>query len=116
MNYTFIEKGTNVILRVDNLMYEHENNKILEEAKGYIEEGMNRFVIDLSKIKFISSMGLRFLLGMLTKSRNTGGEAVLVNVPEQVTKLLVMTKLQNMFNIHDTVGAAIASFSTQSNA
>ena len=116
MSHNFIEVEDIVILQVDNLMYEHENNKILEEAKTYIDDELYRFIIDLSDIKFMSSMGLRFLLAMLTKSRNAGGETVLINVPEQVNKLLVMTKLQTMFSIYDTAEAAMSSFSTQSNA
>lgn len=116
MSYTFFEIEDIVILRVDNLMYEHENNKILERAKEFLEEGLCRFIIDLSDIKFMSSMGLRFLLGMLTRSRNAGGDTVLINAPEQVQRLLVMTKLHSMFSTYETIDEATASFSTRSNA
>lgn len=101
MRYIIEEKGNIQMVFVDNLMYEFENKKLLTILSSYISEGKYNFVIDLNQIQFINSTGLRFLIFLLSKSRSAGGDTVLIHVPEQVQKLLVMTKLQNIFPIFD---------------
>jgi anti-sigma B factor antagonist len=50
----------------------------------------------------MNSSGLGVLITVLTKLRNKGGEVVLLNPSEQVKKLLLITKLNNIFNIFDS--------------
>ena len=43
---------------------------------------------------------------LLTKARNMGGDAVIVNVPDKIKKLLLISKLNTVFTIKDSVGQA----------
>jgi len=40
---------------------------------------------------------------MLTKMRNVGGEVYLSSPSEHVKKLLIITKLNNIFTVYDSV-------------
>jgi anti-anti-sigma factor len=91
------------ILTVDNLMMDYENHRLLKEIEGMIiEDSHKHFIISLEELAFINSVGLSFLIAVLTKSRNAGGETIIVNVNEKITQLLVMTKLHSIFTVCDS--------------
>lgn len=103
MKYIIQEHQNLQILHVDNLMYETENRNLLNKLSELINEGKSNLVVSLNQVQFLNSTGLRFLISLLTKTRNSGGDTVLIHVPEQVKKLLVMTKLQSIFPIFDSL-------------
>ncbi len=79
--------------------------KLVEVVSDAIQEGANIFVVDLSEVRYISSSGIGLLITMLTKMRNVGGEVYLTSPSEHVKKLLIITKLNNIFTVFDSVDA-----------
>jgi anti-sigma B factor antagonist len=77
--------------------------KLVEVVSDAILDGAKTFVIDLSEVRYISSSGIGLLITMLTKMRNAGGEVYLTAPSEHVKKLLIITKLNNIFTVYDTV-------------
>lgn len=77
--------------------------KLVEVVSDAILEGAKTFVIDLSEVRYISSSGIGLLITMLTKMRNAGGEVYLTAPSEHVKKLLIITKLNNIFTVYDSV-------------
>lgn len=77
--------------------------KLVEVVSDAIQEGAKTFVIDLSEVRYISSSGIGLLITMLTKMRNVGGEVFLTSPSEHVKKLLIITKLNNIFTVYDSV-------------
>lgn len=76
----------------------------LAELVGYsVEEGIKLFVIDLEKVRYISSSGLGLLITMLTKMKNAGGELYLTAPSDHVKKLLIITKLNGIFKVYDSL-------------
>lgn len=103
MKYKFKEVEEIHILTVDSLMMDYENHRLLKEIEGMIIEDSHKyFIISLEELEFINSVGLSFLIAVLTKSRNAGGETIIVNVNEKITQLLVMTKLHSIFTVCDS--------------
>jgi len=113
MTYSIQRQEEIQVLSVDNLISEFENRQILEEVIDIIENGSNRFVIDLADLKFLNSAGLNFLISVLTKSRNAGGDTVITNVSEDASKLLVLTKLKHVFTTASSVEDARELFASQ---
>lgn len=97
-----------ILSLVGNVLSDNETRPALDAASEKIQANYNKFVIDLSNLKFINSMGLSFLLTVLTKTRKTGGETILCNIPEQLSKLLVMTKLNNVFTVTNSIEEGLA--------
>jgi len=56
-------------------------------------------IIDISELRYINSSGIGVLITILTKFRNKGGEVYLMNPSESVSKLLLITKLNAIFQI-----------------
>lgn len=80
--------------------------KMVEIVSDAILDGAKTFVVDLSDVRYISSSGIGLLITMLTKMRNSGGELYLTSPSEHVKKLLIITKLNNIFSVFDTVETA----------
>ena len=64
-------------------------------------------VIDIQEVKYLNSSGIGVLITIMTKFRNRGGEVVLLNPSKHVKKLLIITKLQNIFNIATSKNEAL---------
>jgi anti-sigma B factor antagonist len=75
-----------------------------------IEKGKKKVVVDLAQVKFMNSSGLGILIGGLTTVRNAGGDLKLANVSEKIQTLLVVTKLNTIFEQYGSVEKAIESF------
>lgn len=98
------------ILRVGfngDLIGENNGPEIMELINDSIDQRVINCVIDISNVRYINSSGIGVLITILTKFRNKGGELFLVNPSEHVKKLLLITKLQAIFNIVDSEQEAL---------
>ncbi|MBI4930516.1 MAG: STAS domain-containing protein [Bacteroidetes bacterium] len=104
------EKQGNIhifILKGD-LIDKNQADKLIEEVNEIILNNHIRFVVDLGNLKYLNSSGLTILIQILTKARKAGGEAVIANVGKRIKELLVITKLNTVFTVADTVEQGIA--------
>lgn len=90
-----------------NLMSKDQMTGLMDELDLYVEDGINLFVVNVAQLKHINSTGLSVLLTLLTKARNSGGELILANIPKHLNKLLIITKLNSIFTIVDSVEEGI---------
>lgn len=77
--------------------------KLVEFVSDAVNDHVKNFIIDLSNIRYISSSGIGLLITMLTKMRNAGGEVYLCSPSEHVKKLLIITKLNNIFTVFESI-------------
>ena len=75
-----------------------------------IEAGRVHLLVDLQNVGFLDSSGLGALVRAMTMTQREGGQTKLVGVGPQIRKLLELTKLDSVFEIHDDLGAAVSSF------
>lgn len=94
------------------LLESTQGNLLLEELEKKLNDGSLNFIVDFSKLNFLNSSGLGILVRMLTKIRNKSGELVGFGLNEKVNKLLVITKLNQLFTIKDDL---ISSINTLTN-
>src|SRR6188474_1920521 len=92
-----IKEGILIISVEGNLLGETSNAPVMELLKKNLDEGNKKVLFNLSGMQFINSTGLGMLLTAVSKTRNAGGEMVLCSLPEQMRKLLHMTKLGGAF-------------------
>lgn len=98
MDYSFDQhEGVDVLSVKGNVLTGIYNTEIIGIVTEMIKQGSSKMIIQLGEVKFINSNGLNLLLNILTKYRKAGGEIVLSNVPDELTRLLVMTKLNSIF-------------------
>ncbi|CAA9243198.1 MAG: hypothetical protein AVDCRST_MAG95-1519 [uncultured Adhaeribacter sp.] len=85
-----------------------DSQQLIDLVNNSISETKILCAVDLSHVRFINSSGIGVLVSLLTKFRNRGGELVLINPSEQIRKLLIITKLNNIFTVAETDKAAAA--------
>lgn len=110
MAYAFTEQQNIQILRVDNLLNPLDNQEILHAVEGKIKEGFHEFIVDLIDMDFMNSNGLTFLISILTRSRNAGGDVAIANLSENIKKILLVTRLHSAFSVHDSLENALLFF------
>ncbi len=86
-----------------DLIGDEAGPRLAELVSDSVEEGIKVLVIDLEKVRYISSSGLGLLITLLTKMKNAGGELFLTAPSEHVKKLLIITKLNGIFKVLDSV-------------
>lgn len=103
MKYTKEIEGNVIHLNFDgDLIGENNGPELVELANEMLSKGVTKCLLDISQVRYINSSGIGVLITLLTKFRNKNGELYLINPSEHVTKLLIMTKLQAIFNIADS--------------
>lgn len=94
-----LKDGVAVIYLSGNLLGENANGPVLDYLKEQLDAGNKKVLFNLTDLKFINSTGLGMLMTAIARVRNAGGEMYLCNVPEIMTKILKMMKLDSTFPI-----------------
>ena len=93
-------RNNTLILRLSgDLIGEDNGLGVLEAVSEAISKGITVCIIDISGLRYINSSGIGVLITVLTKFRNKGGEVYLMKPSESVQKLLVITKLNAIFQV-----------------
>ncbi len=105
-----VEDGITVVQpdgRIDTLAAEQ-----LDQAlQATMAAGDYKIVMDMSKVEYISSAGLRSLAAVLVKCREEGGDMKLAALNERVTRVFKIIGFDILMSVSDTPEAAIAEFS-----
>lgn len=100
MKYTSELKNTTLILRLTgDLIGENDGTGVMAIVSDALQRQTKNCIIDIAGLRYINSSGIGVLITILTKFRNRGGEVYLLNPSESVKKLLVITKLNAIFQI-----------------
>lgn len=77
-----------------------------------IEEDNVNLIIDLTGLDFMSSAGLRSLLGAVKESRSHGGDLRIVSTNTGIDKVLKMSGFHNIAKVFTSQADAVASFAS----
>jgi anti-sigma B factor antagonist len=81
-------------------------DKLLElQAAGRV-----RIVVDLSAVDFVDSTGLATLVAGLKHCRRAAGDMMLVGLRPSVQVIFELTRLDRVFQIHESETAALSGF------
>jgi stage II sporulation protein AA (anti-sigma F factor antagonist) len=80
-----------------------------QRVQALIAGGENRLVIDLARLDYISSAGLRGLLLTAKQVRARGGQVRFANVTGSVRSVFEMSGFAGMFAIEESVAAALSA-------
>lgn len=83
-------------------------SEALKEAvlKADAKEPSKRWVVDLTTVVFLPSVGIGMLIQLLNASKAKGGEFVLVGVNPKIRELLRISAIEQLFDFHDDLEAA----------
>ncbi|GAC1435095.1 MAG: STAS domain-containing protein [Solirubrobacteraceae bacterium] len=83
--------------------------RLEQEVAGAVAESPSAVVIDLARLDFMDSTGLRAILGAQELTGKSGQRFVLLRGPEQVERLLTLTRVADRIEIAEDLDAVLAS-------
>lgn len=104
--------GINIVSFNDrNILEEANIQAIGDEVSVLIDrEPVPKLLIDFESVEHLSSAALGTLITINNKIRQKGGQLRLANIDPQIYEVFIITKLNKLFQIHDTREQALASF------
>lgn len=97
MNITKINDGNKVTLQLDGWL-DMDAVSVFEKEIETIE-GTEEIVIDLDKVEYMSSSGLRQIIAVHKKAKEQGGALTLINVHPEIMTIFMLTKLDKKLSI-----------------
>lgn len=79
-----------------------------DDMVALIDEGATELIIDLSQVTFVDSTALGVLIGGIKRMHAVDGRMALVVSTRPVQKVLAITGLDRVFEIHSTREKALA--------
>jgi anti-sigma B factor antagonist len=104
MTFNYEVKDNILTIRFSgDLIGENNSPEVIGVVADSLEKKTKTCIVDISDLRYINSSGIGLLITILTKFRNKGGEVYLMKPSENVQKLLVITKLNAIFQIIQSV-------------
>ena len=98
-----------VIITVEGSIDSKTAGHLQSQILGKVSE-TNNVLLDLYKVDFVSSAGLRVLLLIYRQIKSKNGKVILVGVSDEIRDVMAMTGFINFFSITDTIDNALNSF------
>ena len=105
---------------------QHENHSTIVKVTGSVDaltaaelskvlsnqvaEGHANLVVDLIDVEFMSSAGLRTLLGAVKEARSSGGDLRITSTNPGIDKVLKMSGFHNIAKVFPSQAEAVSSF------
>jgi anti-sigma B factor antagonist len=94
-----------------NILDEGNIQAIEEEIVRLIEaEDAPRLLISFANVEHLSSAALGHLISINNRIRARAGQLRLANIDPQIYEVFLITRLNKIFQIHDTTDEAMMSF------
>ncbi len=108
--YSIDENSTHAVVHLTGrLMDKQTAMPLIEQVDQLLKKNISKIIFDLNKLEYMNSSGLNIMVNFLTKARNNGGDVAIAAVTEKISQLLVITKLNTLFQVHVDVDSAVNS-------
>ncbi len=111
MKITLQVVGEVCVLRLEGkFIVGGESVYLKDKVKDVLNMGMKNILVDMTKVPFVDSTGIGFLVSSQAAVSNEGGSLKLLNPNPRVREVLKITRLDKVFEIFDDEEAALATF------
>lgn len=107
-----ITKSSNfVLVKISGRIISDEGlSEALNQIDQVLTNELKAVLCDCSALEYCNSTGLNFFVRVLTRSRKTGLDCVLVNLQPSVKKLFEISKLNEIFSCFNSTEEVEAKF------
>ena len=99
------------IMVIDGMLTLGSDQYFADTFKQQISRKRQKIILDMTKVKYIDSLGIGQIAGGFTALEAIDGKMVLARSNDKIKHLLRLTGLQNHIETFQTVEEAIGSFS-----
>jgi anti-sigma B factor antagonist len=107
-----LELAGRLVLGQENMDFRAKIKEVLDNSDWFKEKWgwETRIVLDLGNVSFLDSAGLGALIAARISAMNRGAGMKLANLTKKIKDQLHITKLVTVFDVYDSVEAAVNSF------
>ena len=84
--------------------------ELSQVLSNQITAGHTKLIVDLTAVEFMSSAGLRTLLGAVKEARSNGGDLRIISTNPGIDKVLRMSGFHNIAKVFPSQAEAVSSF------
>jgi anti-sigma B factor antagonist len=108
MDVTIRELDSVYVIELDGQLDGTTSPAVQEQIEALLQPG-SQIALDLSKVTYMSSAGLRVLLVLARQVEATGSRLVLVGLLEEVRDTMSITGFLGFFRAYETLAEGLAS-------
>ena len=116
MTMTTRQAGSVTIVDINGRIVLEECGLLRGLLSNLLAAGHNKILLNLSGTSRVDTAGLAYLISGLVSARKRQGELKLLSPAKNVREVILLTKLDKVFDIIDDETAAVMSFSANSAA
>lgn len=109
MNVNIKTDGNIVIISIEGSIDSKTAGDLQSQIMEKVSE-TNNVLLDLTKVDYVSSAGLRVLLMIYRQIKSKNGKVILVGVSEEIRDVMSMTGFINFFEIADNIDNGLKIF------
>ncbi len=109
MKLSYEDHDTITVLKISGDLTADQVDAFRRSCQERFEAGIQHVVLNMEHMSFIDSAGLEALLWILDTAAEHGGQLRLIRPDSTVNKILVISRLDRRFNIHDSIESAAKS-------
>lgn len=110
MTITERHAGTVTVLAPVGRLTMEDAGQLKGKVSSLFSAGRKHIVLNLGDVTYIDSTGLGEIVSCHTTASRENGAIRLASLGKRTSDLLVITKLNMVFDVHDSESAAVASF------
>lgn len=110
MNITSQEQNGIMILNLDGRVDSEGAIDLDLALQTAVADGHFKLILDMSKVRYLNSAGLRTLADVLTQNREQDGDLKLVALNPKVARVFQIIGFDKFFNIYDDLDGALGAF------
>jgi len=76
--------------------------QVSKDIQPLLDNADKEIVLDCTDLEYISSSGLRILLGIRKETARKGGKVIIKHIREEIRQVFLMTGFYNLFEIQDS--------------
>ena len=109
MDVTINEREETVIVSVDGRIDAESAEQLDTALSSVLARGGRRVLVNLEKAAYMSSSGLRVLLGKFRALKGVGGEMALCSLQPDVHRVFLLAGVHGVFPIYVDIDEILAS-------
>jgi anti-sigma B factor antagonist len=107
------QNGISIISVSGKMMGGTDTGELDAQLYGLLGRGVKGAVVDLKNCEWINSSGLSILIHHYKKFRDAGGELFLANLTDKIERIMVISRLTEVFTVFDTLDDAVVAAKTK---
>jgi len=107
MQITIEEKETALLIQLTGHLGHGSVDELARVFNEWLGKGRQNFIVDMSRLQYISSAGLRCFFEAVTKINNLKGKLILCGMQTEVRQVFDVSGFTSFFSICETMQNAL---------